>query len=162
MRRTGKVLVQPPREGDNTTEQNDRTERNEPRVQWGQASHLVEVDEAVEDGGDVVDAEDERIKDARRAKLEATVKIVELSEGKDDKAKEDEPRLVMGKLVSRGKGGDEKLDSRFGEEKGVSGKNPGDAAIAHASHEFHTRAPRSICADVSCPAVAANDCRAGV
>lgn len=45
---------------------------------------MLEVDEAVEYGYYVVDAEDEGVKDARRDQLEASMEVVELCECEED------------------------------------------------------------------------------
>lgn len=50
-------------------------------MQDGKTVRLFEIDQPVEDGYDIVDAEDEWVQDAGRDELEAAVEEVELCEG---------------------------------------------------------------------------------
>lgn len=85
---------------------------------------LLVVDEAVEDGDDVVDAEDEGVQDARAAELESAVEIVELRESEGDEAEEDHPGLPAVELVlAVDDCADEELDGGFREEEGVRGED---------------------------------------
>ena len=68
-------------------------------MERGETVHLTEVDEAVEDGDDVVDAEDKRIKDGGGDEAEAEVEVVELGEGEDEEGEEEEPGAVIAELV---------------------------------------------------------------
>lgn len=68
-------------------------------MQRRQPVDLLEVDEAVEDGNDIVRTEDERVQHAGRDKLEASVEVVELRERQEDKAQQDDPRLPPVELV---------------------------------------------------------------
>lgn len=89
-------------------------------MQRRQPVDLLEVDQAVEDGHDVVRAEDERVEHAGRDELQPAVEVVELRERQEDEPQQDDPRLPPVELVRPVHDrAHQQLDGRFGHEQGV-------------------------------------------
>jgi hypothetical protein len=68
-------------------------------MESSQSGRLVEVDQSVKNGNDVVDAKDERIEDTGATELDPAVHIVELRQGEGYHCNEDDPRLPPIELV---------------------------------------------------------------
>jgi hypothetical protein len=93
------IGVETPGEGYDSGEEDDGAESNEDRVEDGETGALSEVDQAVQNRNDVVDAEDERVEHRCRDELETSVKIVELSEGKRDEEEKEKPGRKSVELI---------------------------------------------------------------
>ena len=116
----GLLGAEAPAQGQDAGEEDGGAEGDEGGGEGGQEGGLVEVDEAVEDGDDVVDAEDERVEHGRRHELEAAVEVVELRQGEGDQAKEDGPGLPAVELVfAVEERAHEELDRDLGNEERV-------------------------------------------
>lgn len=76
--------LQAPRKTENAAEKDDGAERDQARVKTRQLRHLAEVNQTVENGDDVIDAEDEWVEDAGAALFQAAVEIEELRQSKRD------------------------------------------------------------------------------
>lgn len=70
------ILFQSPAKADNACQQHNSAQGDKTSVQIRQSFALVEVDQAVDDGDDVVDAEDKRIENTCADQLQSTVHVV--------------------------------------------------------------------------------------
>jgi len=106
------IFVNAPAECQDTHEQYDSTDGDQTGVECWKARRLLEVNEAVQYGDNVVDTEDEGVKDRGRAEFETAVEVVELGESEEDQAQENRPRLPAVELIMMvGNRPHEELDS---------------------------------------------------
>jgi hypothetical protein len=69
-------VVKAPGEGEDSGQENDRSQGDKSGVDRAQSGDLAEVDEAVEDGNDVIDAKDKGVEDRGAAQTQAEVEVV--------------------------------------------------------------------------------------
>lgn len=76
-------VFEAPTQCGNTSEENDSSDSDKNGILYREAGDLAEIDQSVQDGNNVVDAEDKWIEHTGRTKLEAAVEVIELSEGEE-------------------------------------------------------------------------------
>ena len=105
-----------------------------------QSFALVEVDQAIYNGYDVVDTKDKRVKHTGADQLQTTVHIVKLRQGEDDESYQDDPGLPAVELVvAVDDGAHQQLDSALCDEQRVCRENAAHAAVEHASKQTQAR-----------------------
>lgn len=110
---TGSVLLvaEAPGQGQDAREQDDSAESDQAGAERVDQVGLAEINQAVEDSDNVIDAEDEGVEDRRGDQLKASVEVVELTESKDNQANNEHPGLPVHELVvAVGYGPDKELD----------------------------------------------------
>src|SRR3569833_1206203 len=75
------LVAEPPGESEHSGEEDDGAQRDQASVQGTDQVRLPEVDQAFQDGHDVVYAKHQRVQDRRRDQLEAAMKVVQLAQG---------------------------------------------------------------------------------
>jgi len=130
------AIFQSPTQTDNASKENHGAQGDKSGVKVGEPIALVEVDEAVYNGDDVVYAKDEGIKYACADKLESAMHIVELGQSKGDEADEDGPGLpAIELIVTVDYGADDELNSALCDEQGMGRKDSTDTAKEHTAKQ---------------------------
>lgn len=100
----------------------------------------MEVDEAVENGDDVINAEYERIENASAAELQTAVHVVQLRQGEEDQPEQNDPRLPAVELiVPVDNCPNEQFDGALGDQERVRREDTADAAEEHSADKAEAR-----------------------
>lgn len=105
-------------------------------MQTRQAIALVEVDQAVYNGDDVVYAEYQGVEHARTNQLQSAMHVVELGQSEYDESDQDHPRLPTVKLVvTVNDSPNEKLNGTLCDQERMGGEYATDATKEHSTYE---------------------------
>jgi hypothetical protein len=130
------IIFEAPTQTHYSCEKNNGTKSDEARVQARQPISLMEINQTVYDGDDVVYTKDERIEHTGTTQLQAAMHIVELGQGENDQSNQDHPRLPAVELVvTVYDGSDEELDGALGDQERVGRQYAADTAKEHAAYQ---------------------------